>query len=390
MPLEFLQQTPEQAFRRLEKDLAIASIDLLKYKRMTPRQLGEAIDRIDQSRAKVIQESTYGKWLQSGKFTNVILLREALGFLKEHKEAKAESETLTPGFSYYRGVKQFGEKLQGSKCCFNESAEPFWMNFVSSVPVEKALMILEHGTEDNFRTIYIELADGRIDALNTVSIEHITESSDEALSLMEAYCDERWNGPWPWETSAPLKLHMMIQDNAMRKSTTIKEMQDRFASLLTKLNEGDMGQFEVVLAAKEMVDKIQGMIEDLGKLQGEGVLTLKDNARSAFGDDTPAQIDAAVTQPLNQAADMLSQLRASMENVVQQLEGGADIGISAAHAGMDTGAPPMGGMDPAADPMGGMDAAAPPEMGVPGEPSPDAIADVDIAGEEVERPKKEI
>ena len=388
MPLQFLQQTPEQAFRKIEADLKLASIDLTPFKRMTPRELGEAINSIDQKRARVINETTYGKWLESGKFSNVMLLRDALELLKEHKEAKAEAEVLVPGFSYYRGVKQFGDKLQGSKCYFGEGAEPQWVNFVSSSAIEKSFLLLEHGTEEDFRTLYIELADGRVDALEHVSTEHITESSEEALAAMEAYCDKHWNGAWPWETSAPLKLHMMIQDNAMRKSTTIQEMQNRFSNLLTQLHEGDMDQMQVVLAAREMVDKVQGMIEDLGKLSGEGVFTLKDNVRSSFGDDAAANIDSAITDPLNQAADTLSQLRSSMENVVKQLEGGAGVGAGVAGAAMGAGAPPMGGGELGAP--GGDLGAEPPAPGVPGEPSPDAVADVSIDGEDTERPMKDM
>ena len=387
MPLEFLQQTPEQAFRRIERDLKLAHIDLTKFKRMTPRQLGEAIARIDSEKARILEEKTYGEWLKSENYTNATLLRDALELLKEHKEAKAAAEVLVPGFRYYRGVQQFGDSLQGSKCYFSEGVDPHWINFVSSTAIEKSLLLLEHGTDEDFRKLYIEMADGRIDALETVSIEHITESSPDALAAMEAYCDSQWNGPWPWETAAPLKLHMMIQDNDMKKTTTIREMQARFGNLLHKLNEGEMDQYEVVLASREMVQTVQGMIEDLGKLSGETLTTLKDNIRSAFGDQAAEQFDQAVREPITTSADQLSQLRASMENTVQQLEGGANMGAGAAGAGMDAGmgAPPAPGGDmgaPGAPPMGGV-----PETP---EPSPSALADVNIDGEDVERPMKDM
>lgn len=389
MPLEFLQQTPEQAFRKIEQDLRLVSIDLTKYKRMTPRQLGEAVSHIDSERARVINETTYGKWLESGKFSNAMLLREALEFLKEHKEAKAAAEVLIPGFSYYRGMHQYGDRIQGEKCYFIESATSNWVSFVSTLPVEKSLLLLEHGTEEDFRKIYIEMADGRIDALEHISIEHIAESSDGALSIMETYCDKQWNGSWPWETPAPLKLHMQIQDTAMKKNNTIQEMKGRFAQLTTRLREGEMDRFEVILAAREMTSKIQSMIEDLGKLSGEGLLTLKDNTRSAFGDHAAQQIDSSMSEPLNAAADMLSQLRASMEGALEQLEGGADTGAGIAGAEMTgdnmAADAAMGGDMPPAPPMGGA-----PGMDMGGDVSPAAIADVDIDGEEVERPKKEL
>ena len=391
MALEFLRQTPEQAFRRLEQDLRLAHIDLTKYKRMTPRQLGEAIRKIDSEKARVINESTYGAWLKSENYINATLLRDALELIKEHKEDKASAETMIPGFTYYFGVGQFGQSLSGRRCTFRESHDPSWVNFVSSTAIEKALLLLEHGTEEDFRKLYVEMADGRVDALENVVVEHITESSNAALEAMEAYCDDNWNGPWPWETSAPLTLHMMIQDNQMKKTHTIQEMQDHFATLIRKLNEGEMDRFEVVLAAREMVQKVQSMVEELAKLSGETLMSLKDNTRSAFDEQAAENLDTSIREPLMQAADMLSKLRASMENVVGQLEGGSDVGAGVAADAMGVpGAPgePMPGDMGAAPDMGAPDLGGAP--GAPGEPSPDALADVGIDGEGEERPKKEL
>ena len=167
--------------------------------------------------------------------------------------------------------------------------------------------------------------------------------------------------------------------------TKIEEMKGRFNQLISQLNEGDMDQFEVVMAAKEMTKKIQSMIEDLGKISGEGLLTLKDNTRSAYGDEAASQLDQ-IQQPLNQAADTLSQLRAQMESAVEQLEGGANTGAAVAGAAM--GGQP-GEYD--ADGMGG-DLGSPADaMGDPmGDASVDELADVNLDGEGDERPMKEM
>ena len=45
----------------------------------------------------------------------------------------------------------------------------------------------------------IEMADGQLNALQKVSLEHLTESSKDALKSIEEYCDGRWTGPWTWE-----------------------------------------------------------------------------------------------------------------------------------------------------------------------------------------------
>lgn len=391
MSLAFLQQTPEQAFRRIEQDLKLASIDLTKFKRMTPRQLGECIARIDSEKSRVINENTYGDWFNSENYANALLLRDALVLIKEYKEYKVESEVIIPSFTYYHNVNQFGDMLRGQRCTFREGHNTDWVEFISQAFVEKSLLLLEHGTLDNFGKIYIELADGRADALENITLEHISSSSPEAQAAIEEYCNEEWDGPWPWEAPAPLKLHMMIQDSHMKKTHTIQEMQDRFATLVRKLNEGEMDQFEVVLAAREMVDKVQGMVEDLAKLSGETLMSLKDNARVAFGDEAANGLDQSIRDPLMQAADMLSQLRGSMENVVKELEGGAGVGAGAAAGAMGVpGAepPPMGG--DLGGPPGGDLGAPPPMGGEPGEPPVDAVADVDIDGEGEERPMKEM
>lgn len=382
MPLEFLQQTPEQAFRRLESDLKVSGIDLTKWKALTPRQLGEAIRKIELAESAVQKKTTYGKWLGSQNYFNMKMMHEALTMLREHKQTRAEQEVLIPGYTYYTASKTFGDRIEGHRCYFRESADSMWINFVSSLPVEKTLLLLEHGSEEDFRKLYVEMADGRADALDNISVKHITESSAEALAEMEEYANERWNGPWPWETPAPYKLRMMIQDNQEMNARTLKEMQGRFTSLLSQLREGEMNQYEVVLLAREMVDKVQGMIEDLGKLSGEGLLKLKDETRTAFGDGAAEGLDAAVGDQINQAADVLSKLRASMEQTVSQLESGAGVGGAPAD-------PAMPGDLGAAPPIGG-DLEQPPMPGAPGEPSPDDLAGVNIDGEEAERPKKEI
>ena len=229
------------------------------------------------------------------------------------------------------------------------------------------------------------MADGRPDALGSISVEHITESSDGALEVMESYCDANWAGPWAWDLPFPYKLRDLIEDNLKMRITKIEEMKGRFNQLISQLNEGDMDQFEVVMAAKEMTKKIQSMIEDLGKISGEGLLTLKDNTRSAYGDEAASQLDQ-IQQPLNQAADTLSQLRAQMESAVEQLEGGANTG--AAIAGAEMGGQPgeydEGGMG---DELGSPADA----MGDPmGDASVDELADVNLDGEGDERPMKEM
>ncbi len=381
MPLEFTKRSPTNEFRRVERDLRLVSqVDLRKFKAMTPRRLAIEIRKLKGIEKRIISEESYGSWLSSDGFAENKMLVDALSILKEYKMDKLSGETLVPGYIYYRGVKQFGSVLEGHRCIVENHRNPEWHKWSMQSAVAKALEVLQYGTEKDFRNIYIEAADGRADALENVSFAHIAESSQHALKLIESYCDKRWDGPWAWEVPSPYKLRNLIEDNSDMKKSAVAEMQDRFSTIIRKLNEGEMDKFEVVLAAKEMTKKIQSMIEDLGKLAGEGLLTLKDNSRSAFGDESAAQLDQ-IQEPINQAADTLSQLRASMENVVSQLEQGADTGAGIAadlgNAGVDLDATP-------ADAMGGEMGD---ELGVSGAES---LADVSLDGEIEERPMKDM
>lgn len=149
---------------------------------------------------------------------------------------------------------------------------------------------------------------------------------------------------------------------------SLTEMQGRFTEMLRRLNEGEMDKYEVISQLQGMSDKIQGMIQDLGEMLGEGMITLKDQARISIGDDAASQIEQALTQPVSQAADMLSQLRASIEKTLSSLSGnGGDMGGDPL-AGGDLGTP--------MDAMGGEDTL------------PDEMADVSLDGTDGERPMK--
>jgi hypothetical protein len=372
MSLEFLNQTPKNAFRKIERDLSTVnpSLDISSFKKMTPNQLDERIQKLENKEKRMIGESKYGSWLTNSEYVETKLLKEALEFLKEYKKEKEKQEILVPGFIYYRGVKQFGPNISGTRCFYmKESKNPIWVNFKMPIAIAKAFNVLRYGTEDDFKTIYVEKSDGRIDGIRNVCLEHITESTSEALKDIEDYCDKRWTGPWPWEVPAPYKLRSMIEDRKQMRKQSVNEMRNRFNHIINLLNEGEMDRYEVISAAEEITGKIQGMIEDLGKIAGEGILTLKDNARTAMGDQAAQRLEQAVSDKISTAADALSTLRASMEQAIDGLKGDSGMDVSMGTPGDALGV----GMDEPVD-----DSLA------------DELADVSLDGEDSERPKKEL
>lgn len=380
MALDFLNQTPVTAYRKLEQDIALVNpnIDMRRYKSMTPRNLDKEIEDLEIREQTMLLGNTYGTWLADEEFVEIKLLKEALAYLREYKTDKQKGEVMIPGFTYYRGVKQFGTYLVGEKCYYVEGKE-FWTPFKLASALAKAIEITKHGSEDDFKRIYIELANGRPDSLQNVTIEHLTESSGDALKEIEKYCDGRWTGPWLWELPSPYTLRTKIEDNQEMRKQSIAEMQGRFNHIMTNLQEGEMEQFEVIQAVQDIEKQLDNVLKDLGKISGEQLLTLKDNARTSLGDQAADQIDAALTGPINDAANSISKLRAAVSKAVESLKqqasgGGMDMGMGMDDLGGDLGTP--------------MDALAGDELG--GDDLAGEIADVNLDGEVEERPKKEL
>ena len=394
MALEFLNDTPVVAFRKLERDLLLVNPELKlgRFKGMTPRKLGEAINRLDTKKATMQAESTYGEWLSSETFVEVQLLREALGFLKEYKEDQREQEVLVPEYTYYRRVRQFGNDLQGLRCYFREGATPMWVPWKMDIRMAKAFEVLRHGDESDFRRIYVEMANGRLDALHKVSIEHLMESDADALNEIAEYCDSRWEGPWAWEAPSPYSLRESIEERNEMNLQTVNEMQTQFDSLLTRLNEEEMDKYAAIAAAEEMASTIEKMVQQVARLGGEGIITLKDQIRVTMGDDAAAQIEDTFLEPVRQAADALSQLRATIIQTVNNLKGedaATDVAGASALGGEPT---PMGGVDGGAADLGSpADAMGANPMADEGDELAGDLADASLdGGADGERPMKDM
>jgi hypothetical protein len=387
MALNFLKDTPQTAFRKLERDLLHVNpeVQMSRFKSMTPRMLESELTALETKRSGMVAESTYGKWLQSDSFVEMQLLKEAINFLKEYKEDRRGEEVLVPGYVYYRQVKQFGNNLQGHRCYFRESATSQWVPWKTDVRIAKAFEVLRFGDESDFRQIYVEMANGRLDALHKVSVEHLTESDSSALNDISKYCDTRWSGAWPWEAPSPYTLRESIEETQEMNLQTINEMQVHFDKMLTRMNEEEMDKYEVIAAAEEMASTIGKMIEQIARLGGEGIIKLKNQILLTMGDDAAAQISDQLLEPVRQSADALSQLQATILKTVKNLKG-EDGGMDdmGGMGGDDLGSPldamgddPMGGDEMGDDPMGGDELAG-------------DLADASLDGSDGERAMKDM
>lgn len=139
-----------------------------------------------------------------------------------------------------------------------------------------------------------------------------------------------------------------------------------------QINEGEVGNAEVLLAAKDMVDSIQDTIEKVGKMQNEQLPQLLDSIRDQIGNEQAESFKQAVGASLDTLMQNLQQAREGVDSGVGILTGDAP-------QPMDLGGAPDMGAD--------LGAEVPPSDLDQEEPESDGFAATDAAvgGEELGR-----
>jgi len=89
--------------------------------------------------------------------------------------------------------------------------------------------------------------------------------------------------------------------------------------IMTK--EGVEEQSELILAAKDMMDKVTGYLEDLASMKTEGMLELADRIRDEMGADKADAFIQKIQPAIEQAEATLSTTRQELDNGVRILTG---------------------------------------------------------------------
>jgi hypothetical protein len=124
-------------------------------------------------------------------------------------------------------------------------------------------------------------------------------------------------------------------------------MESRVRRQYRMLKESEVQQAQVVLAAQDMVDKMQGMLEDVSELQFKELPALVDSIKNQVGIDQATQFNTDVSAAL-------TALMQSLQGTKQQLD--AALGVVTGQAAPAAEIPGMDAGDVAADL--GADAAA--------------------------------
>lgn len=129
---------------------------------------------------------------------------------------------------------------------------------------------------------------------------------------------------------------------------------------LAFLIESELEKAEVVLAAKAILEKLQGMAEDLAKVEANDIMPMLDGMRLTFGPELADAFNETTTAKLRQTTEAIKAAKDTISSEVAKLENSVNGGMSNDMAmGHQTDDAPMGddfGLDD--EDMGDMDAGA--------------------------------
>jgi hypothetical protein len=144
------------------------------------------------------------------------------------------------------------------------------------------------------------------------------------------------------------------EEQKMVASQAMMAAESRLRRAYRYLKESEVQQAQVVLAAQDMVDKMQSMLEDTTEMQFKELPALVDSIRNQIGMDQATQFNSDVTGALQGLVQNLQGAKQQLEAALGVVTGQpAALDTSMAASGMP-GAAPMPGAGMAPDEMAGM------------------------------------
>jgi hypothetical protein len=116
-------------------------------------------------------------------------------------------------------------------------------------------------------------------------------------------------------------VHTAEKNPKYMEMLMVREGLNRWVAERRALNEGEMGRSEAILAAKDMVDSIQDMIEDVSKMQNEQMPALIDTIRDQIGTEQADQFKSQVGGVLGNILQQLTGAREQTDNAARNLAG---------------------------------------------------------------------
>jgi len=122
------------------------------------------------------------------------------------------------------------------------------------------------------------------------------------------------------------------EEQKLVAGAAMMQAESRLRRAMKRLNESEVQQAQVVLAAQDMVDKMQGMLEDVSELQFKELPALVDSIKNQVGIDQAAQFNADATAALTGLLQNIQGAKEQLDAALNVVTGQAPAGAAAAGA----------------------------------------------------------
>jgi len=149
------------------------------------------------------------------------------------------------------------------------------------------------------------------------------QKSQMMLDIINQEIQQRKLGEYGGMNTDP-ETGKMVDKIKKVSGITDKEKKEIIGGIVTKeteVKEGVEEQSELILAAKDMMDKVTGYLEDLASMKTEGMLELADRIRDEMGADKADAFMQKIQPAIEQAEATLTTTRQELDNGVRILTG---------------------------------------------------------------------
>lgn len=143
--------------------------------------------------------------------------------------------------------------------------------------------------------------------------------------------------------------HTAEKNSKYMELMLVKEGLDKWLGSEQGLMESELGRSEAVLAAKDIVDSVQDMLEKISKIQNEQVPALIDTIRDQIGSEQAETFKTSISPLLSDLYTALGSAREASDTAVRQLSGEQVAPTDMAMGGDEFGAEPDLGAAPESD-----------------------------------------
>ena len=283
--------------------------------------------------------------------------------------AKALNESLAKKFGFKINLEQFtNEQLEDARNKLRTKISQFELSesfdsVLESPEYQKTRMFL-----DCINTEITEREEGKCESCHHNPCDCSDEEEEESVKTKAKtesreyinFIRSRANKlsvPESWINSAINRIKLGESDREELKA----ELQTRYdlneSQASWMLLEGEEDKAEIIMATKDMVDRVTGWLEDVAAMKAEQLLELVDSIRAQQGSDVAQSYQEAVKPALEAIYTALETSRTGLSNALAVVSGGEQQTMGAPIGGMGMPGADTAGLDQdlgaAGDELGG-------------------------------------